>query len=57
MRKVISLAQVKQEHQILCPDVSLEFFMEHYCNNILEEGKFTSVEVVVVPRFSFIFKK
>ena len=57
MRKIIGIAKVKQEHQIECPDVSLEFFMEHYCKKLLSEGKESSIEVVVSARFSFVFEK
>lgn len=57
MRKAISLAQVKQDHKIECPEVSLDFFMEHYCKNILREEKIEAVEVIVSPRFKFVFSK
>ena len=58
VKRILSLAQVKQEHKIECQEVSLEFFIEHYCKNLLaKEKQLTTVEVVVSPRFSFVFEK
>lgn len=57
VKKLLSLAQVKQEHKIECSEVSLEFFMEHYCKSLLAKEKITTVEVIVSPRFSFVFEK
>jgi hypothetical protein len=50
-----TLGEIKQERLIVCPDVSLEFFMEHFCKNVLEEGKYTRVEVAVSKTFKFVF--
>lgn len=57
MKKLLSIAEVKQEHKITCPDVSLEYFMEAYCKQLLKKEKFISIEVIVTPLFSFIFEK
>lgn len=57
MKMTLPLLQLKQAHKIECPDVSLEFFIEHYCKNLLVKEKYTTVEVVVSPRFSFVFDK
>lgn len=54
MIKEFTLQQIKQGHKITCPDVSLEFFMEHYCKSFLDRYK--SVEVIVNKEFKFTFK-
>ncbi len=50
--------EIKAEHKIECPDVSLEFFMQQYCQRFISENpSLNKVEVIVSPRLKFEFRR
>lgn len=53
--KSFTLPEIKQLHQINCSAVSLEYFMDNYCKQMLD--KFSKVEVVVSENFKFSYSK
>lgn len=55
MVKTFTLLEMQQLHKIECQQVSFEYFMDAYCNNILVNSKFKRVEVIVSKTFKFEF--
>lgn len=58
MIKTFTLAEMKQLHQIECPAVTFEYFMDNYCHKLLEDTKgLKKVHVIVSPTFKFEYRK